>query len=260
MPRLQILPPTTEPNRSPLERLHTPSKTTTLLGYRYFRPCLRWEFGFTCAFCLIHEADLHEFGVEGTGLTWIEHFVPVGLKPELGNEYTNCFYSCRFCNSARGTRANEDEVGRRLLNPCEDVWGEHFEICEDRLVPLTRHGEYTLDIYDLNDARKVRCRQRRRERLGEWLELIKRGPRMVIRLLDHAIEVQDPTLRRELLDEAELLRRFIKTAERELIRFRALPDDRDRSCRCDHTDHHRLPKWLLRQVFEFSVQASATSE
>lgn len=83
-----------------IERTHTPAAGR----YPTYRPCLRWDFAFACAFCLIHEADLAEHGVEGTGLTSIEHRVPrsdPSAGESLTDDYSNCYYACRFCNGSR---------------------------------------------------------------------------------------------------------------------------------------------------------------
>src|SRR5215210_7160639 len=131
---MRILPRRTRPFPVKLERRHTPRPTRGRRGYQAFRPCLRWEFGFTCAFCLAHESDLVEHGAEGTGLMTIEHFLPVsaGKTPveaeTLANDYGNCFYACRYCNGARIAAPVVDLRGRRLLNPCTHAWSEHFNL------------------------------------------------------------------------------------------------------------------------------------
>ena len=67
---MRALPPTTLPASEPIARRHAPDG-----AWASFRACLRWEFGFTCAFCLLHEADFLEHGAEGSGLFATEHHV-----------------------------------------------------------------------------------------------------------------------------------------------------------------------------------------
>src|SRR5690349_1008078 len=98
---MKILPPQTLPPNARIERRHQPEGVTGRYGYRAYRACLRWEFGFTCAFCLLHEADLAPFGAEGLGVMTIEHFVPVSVDEEKAGEYRNCYYACRLCNQSR---------------------------------------------------------------------------------------------------------------------------------------------------------------
>lgn len=65
---MKILPPVTLPPRQPTTRRHEPKAAFGAEGYQAYRACLRWEFGFTCSFCLMHEADLTGGrAVEGLG-------------------------------------------------------------------------------------------------------------------------------------------------------------------------------------------------
>lgn len=253
---MKILPPTTHPAQSPLERRHDPRVAEGEAGHRRYRACLRWEFGFTCAFCLLHESDLGEHGAEGTGLTTVEHGVPVSMNGLLANHYSNCFYACRFCNRSRSDSSPVDLQGSggRLLDPVTAVWGQHFKVAGDELLPVDGDASaaYTAQSYDLNDPRKVRMRRSRRERLGEWLELLHHGPRLLDRLLERAAqEPRNPSL--TLLKAAEELRRSIQRASRDIRRFAAIPRDADRRCRCGHEDHHTLPTWLEEQIREVPV-------
>jgi hypothetical protein len=137
---MKILPLQTLPPQKKVERRHAPPETTGRYGYREYRSCLRWEFGFTCAFCLLHEGDLADLGAEGMGLTWIEHFLPASLDAEKVNEYENCFYTCPFCNRSRGTAPAVDEKGRKLINPCSHAWAERFFRRRSSLAGYNRSG------------------------------------------------------------------------------------------------------------------------
>jgi hypothetical protein len=252
---MKILPPTTHPAQNPLERRHDPWPAGGEEGYRRYRACLRWEFGFTCGFCLLHESDMAEHGVEGTGLTTVEHHVPVSSDRSVVNSYQNCFYACRFCNRSRSDSSVVDRRGKGvLLDPVTAAWGQHFKIVGDELLPVDgdANAAYTAWIYDLNDPRKVRMRRSRRERLGEWLELLRDGPRLLDRLLERA--AQEPKNRSlALLKAAEELRRSIRRASRDIERFAAVPRDADTKCRCGRDDHHTLPDWLEEQLLEIPV-------
>jgi hypothetical protein len=57
----KILPPVTQPWPQVIVRQHKPPEAK----YKTYRACLRWEFGFSCAFCLLHETDLMPCGAEG---------------------------------------------------------------------------------------------------------------------------------------------------------------------------------------------------
>ena len=220
------------------------------------RPCLRWELGFTCAFCLAHESDLVEHGAEGTGLMTIEHFSPASTAntpadvEALLNDYRNCFYACRYCNGSRNDAPEIDRRGRKLLNPFSHAWGEHFVLSDDdRLFPVPDDldAEYTAEVYDLNEARKLEMRRSRRERMDESLALIDRGPGLLDALLGLGVRSA------ELLMAAESLRKAMLSAEQSLMRHAAIPEDADTECRCGHGDHLSLPPALAEQTIDIDL-------
>ncbi len=83
---MRILPESTKPSSRRIERRHGPEERTGRRGYRQYRDCLGWEFGFSCAFCLLHEADVISYGVEGFGVMGVEHFTPVSSDAEAVND------------------------------------------------------------------------------------------------------------------------------------------------------------------------------
>ena len=155
-----------------------------------------------------------ELGVQGTGLMWIEHFELVSVADDRINDYGNCLYACRFCNSSRYvTRTNDD--GRSLLDPCSQIWSERFSLDEDdRLLPAEADPDacYTFETYDINDSRKVRLRRLRRERLADWLDLIREGGSRIRSLLElsQRVNLEDATF---LLAEAMRLHHRIDFAK-----------------------------------------------
>ena len=186
-PDMKILPSRTEPTTLAVPRRHTPR----LGAYGLYRPCLRWEFGFTCAFCLTHETDLVEHGVRGWGLEWIEHLVPRSVDEARIDDYSNCYLSCRFCNEARSDTPNVDKLGRRLLDPCVAPWADHFLREGDSLEPRVGDpdAEYTWATYDFDDERKKVMRRTREARLEDALLTLREGPERVRRLLALAEKV-----------------------------------------------------------------------
>ena len=247
---MRILPPSLKPWRTRIDRRHEPPPATGRHGYRNYRQCLRWEFGFTCAFCLCHESDFVLHGVDGTGLTQVEHFVPRSHDEARTNEYANCFYVCRFCNGSRGAKRNIDAAGNRLLNPCTDVWGQAFTLSDDEVRAGTSDAVYTRDAYDFNDPRKVRLRRRRRLTIRERLDFLKEGQAMKDRLLDRAAEVRDPELADELIDVARLIEQRLRLAWQDLELFQILP--RDLECPCAYGDEDRcsVPAALEEQAID----------
>jgi len=250
---MRILPFQTAPPNEKIERRHNPPVANSRYGYRDYRPCLRWEFGFTCAFCLLHEGDLADLGAEGMGLTWIEHLTLASQDVQKVNEYNNCFYACRFCNHSRAKAPRVDESGRKLIDPCGQAWGERFSLSDDDRL-LANEGDpdalYTSQAYDLNDARKVRRRRRRRERLTEWLSVLREGPRQVRSLVALSENVESLAQAAVILDAAATLRDCIFGAAVEILRYAAVPADSNASCDCGKEDHCRLPDWLAAQTQE----------
>ncbi len=189
-----------------------------------------------------------EHGVQGWGVTTIEHFEPVSYDETGTNDYGNCYYSCRLCNGSRGNARPVDTKGRRLLDPCTEAWGDHFSLSQDRLVPRTADARYTAWVYGLDDQRKIAPRQSRRERMLEWLELCREGPDLVDGLLAKSKNADTAAGGLLLLKAAEKLRRSILRAIKDIKRYTAIPPDADVSCRCQGNKHLELPGFLASQT------------
>lgn len=48
----------TKPWPKGIDRRHKPRAPVGRHGYQAFRQCLRWEFGFSCSFCLCHDVPI----------------------------------------------------------------------------------------------------------------------------------------------------------------------------------------------------------
>jgi hypothetical protein len=240
----RTLPEVTRPWRGPIHRTHTPRRSQ---DYQAYRSCLRWEFGFSCAFCLLHEADIAAAGGEGWGVMAVEHFVPRSQAPDLVNEYSNCFYICALCNGTRGDQANRAPNGSELLNPCDCDWSEHFAAADDQVRPVDEadgDAAYTCEAYDFNDPRKVRARRMRRlviHQCREFLATVETVNEDL--LLAHAVETVDT----QAVEMAQSLAAMRRLATLELLRYQAIPDDRPTACLCGDTSRHRLPSVLDEQ-------------
>jgi hypothetical protein len=249
----KIVPDVTRPWRRRIVRRHAPPAAKGMVGFRTYRPCLRWEFGFSCAFCLCHETDLM-LASEGWGVMQIEHFVPKTLEPARINDYENCFYVCRLCNGARGNSPNRDADGRSLLNPCATVWHERFKVTVDELQPRQESdgdAAYTSELYDFEDARKVRLRRARRKVVSQRLSYLRRSRDLEDDLLDR-LEKGGGSELVEMVDTARAVRQARKLAFEDLLRFRAVPDDRDTACACRRPERS-LPPVLDEQTIDLSV-------
>lgn len=242
------LPDQTTPPDEPTSRRHDPSPVSDRpRAYDAYRRCLRWEFGFTCSLCLLHEVQLAPFGARGSRQFTIEHRELRKERADLAGDYQNLVYACAKCNDARKTWPLHDGDGRRLLDPCQDAWAEHFRLEDDVLVATTPHGEYTRKVYDLNSETKVSLRDERSEILGAAREVLREAPGLLEELgaglLDLPAERQQSRVR-----VMKMLSTQIRQAGETLDRYRAIPRDHDDSCRCDRSDHHTLPSWMQRQL------------
>lgn len=247
---MKLLPPILSPWRVTIERRHTPAERRSRTGYRAYRSCLRWEFGFTCPFCLCHEADFAPRGAEGLGITQIEHFTPVNHDVTGIHLYANCFYICQFCNRARSATPNIDPAdGNRLLNPCEDAWAEYFYSAGDEIQPREGSSDaaYTHATYHLNDPRKIARRRYRRITIEECLDLLERGGVILTRLLKEAAIQHDPSL----VEESRVLQDALRRAWRDLEMFEVVPQDASDSCACNGEDYRSIPSVLEEQTVEF---------
>lgn len=240
----KILPSVTRPWAQAINRRHKPSRAK----HTAYRSCLRWEFGFSCAFCLLHEADIIASGVERWGVTHVEHFVPRSHDPGRAKDYDNCFYICRLCNIKRRATKNQISGGPSLLNPCDHTWADRFRVISDKVLPIGEHDEsaaYTCQTYNFNDPAKVKIREMRRRLIRQSLPFLEAPQSDYERLLDLAETKGDPALA-ELAKRANTLRRFARTV---LHRFGAIPTGYDTICHCDETAQRTLPKVLEDQTF-----------
>ena len=244
-PSMNILPAKTDLPATQIARRHNPR----IGAYPTYRPCLRWEFGFTCAFCFLHEADFVAHGIERTGFTGVEHHVPRRSAPQLADEYGNCFYACRFCNRARSRAPNVDANGRRLLEPCTTAWAARFHQHGFSFQPCDSDAEYSAEVYDLNDPRKREMRRSRAGSIGRALRLLADGPDRARRLLSVAERLPHGD-RTVVLEAAEAVHDQVVAARQELVRFRMVPADADETCRCDQNVARQLPSFLAKQAIE----------
>jgi hypothetical protein len=99
---MKILPPATQPPRQPTIRRHEPKPAQGEEGYQAYRPCLRWEFGFTCAF-----------------IAWGDHFYRSGgrLLPFQGDvhaSYTHQVYDLDDPRKVEMRRLRRELITNRL--------------------------------------------------------------------------------------------------------------------------------------------------
>lgn len=144
--------------------------------YRRYKPLLRMDFRYLCAYCEVSEGYKRGHGAFG-----VDHYRPKKHFPHLDCEYSNLYYCCNECNWHKGASwPNEIQLGRGYYfpDPCAaDPYVD--DLLEDRdgvLAARTAAGEYAIEMIRLNREPLLRFRRRRiacAERLASYRELAK---------------------------------------------------------------------------------------
>ncbi len=231
-----------------MPRKHRPRQSKATKGYQRYRQCLRWDFGFTCAFCLVHEVDWTCIGLtEGTGLFTVEHFLPQSTNKDQANLYDNCFYACRSCNTSR-RRKPVCKDGAALLDPTKVSWGRHFNATDGCLKPAARDAQYTHQAYRLDNSLKVALRRKRQRRIRECLDVVQSHPEVIANLTAKVRKKASPAEMLEDLRCIRILEKHLENAKHDLEKLAAIPRDYGRKCACNTTKNHSLPDWLEAQT------------
>lgn len=234
------LPAITTPYRRVLQRKHNPRDSN---NFRDFHSCLRWEFGFTCAFCLLHEADIMKTPYRSWGVMNIEHFILRSESISLETQYENLFFVCGLCNRDRGKKPHKDvEKGVGLLNPCSVAWADHFVAVDHKLIPKAsdQDAEYTADCYLVNRQIKVTLRKYR----SNLYEKLAKLEATILKLRSLILERNELSLV-ETLQELEWVHQHTRHVI--LESFQAVPQDAPANCRCKETPL-KMPEVLVEQL------------
>jgi hypothetical protein len=134
---------------APMVRLHGPRGYK---DYESYRPWLRDEFAFRCAYCLARE----KWG-RVTGEYDLDHFVPQRTNPARKADYDNLVYACRRCNSAKSGASVPDPMG---------MTAQALRVQPDgTLQPCSADAEALVWKLDLNGPRMVQWRSR-------WMRIV----------------------------------------------------------------------------------------
>jgi hypothetical protein len=133
--------------------------------YKLYKPTLRRDFYYSCAYCTMTEAESQGFRFT------IDHYEPQTERPELINDYSNLMYACGECNSRKTDLTPPPAAraaGYRMFRPDSDVHDDHFAIDElkddFRVKGKTTVGEFSFEIVDLNRAALRRLREIRTQK------------------------------------------------------------------------------------------------
>jgi hypothetical protein len=120
------------------------------LNYQSFKPWLRDEFQFRCVYCLWRER-WHAVGEDTFG---VDHLQPRAEAPNRICDYDNLVYACCRCNSVKID-------ARRVLDPCEEPFGDHLEVSPDGAIQgLTLRGRELIETCQLARPRIIEARRR----------------------------------------------------------------------------------------------------
>ena len=95
-------------------RIQTPPQ---FKEYKEYKPFLRREFDYCCAYCVVTEAELG-----GSKSFHIDHYCPKSKFPNKSAIYANLFYTCRDCNTYKGNywpSLWQAFLGMFIINPCD---------------------------------------------------------------------------------------------------------------------------------------------
>lgn len=113
-----------------------------------YKPWLRDEFTFSCAYCLVRETWQHG----GHRHFSVEHVTPRHADSTLITDYSNLIYACVNCNSFRQNRL--------VLNPFSVAFTNHVQIAEDGTIQgLTQNGTAHIKVLRLDDPDLTRYRE-----------------------------------------------------------------------------------------------------
>jgi len=223
-----------------IRRTHSPTERhprKRLDAWKDYIRCLRWDFEFQCPFCLLHEADLSEVGVEGQGLATVEHLVGQAEDPCQKNEYSNTYFACRFCNIDRGKHHKAKSTQGKILRPDQDIWSQHFRWRDSYFLHPCKDSYneiHTLNAYKPNKLQKVARRRIRRETIEEARKIIEAVPEYIRELESRVPELLqgDATQLKSTIKQLRFFKDRLKAASRSLQRYRRVPIDAPETCRC----------------------------
>jgi hypothetical protein len=127
--------------------------------YQDYKPLLRKDFLYNCAYCLSHEhfvGDIWTFTVD--------HFRPKRTFKHLINAYSNLYFACARCNTYKGSlwpKEHELAMGYGFVDPCATDPFVHFHFASSGEVRgLTSAGSYSIQHLRL-DRQQLRQRRQR---------------------------------------------------------------------------------------------------
>jgi hypothetical protein len=105
---------------------------------------------YCCEYCHVSEEDMY-FSPE------VDHII--SLKHGGDNTIDNLAYACFYCNRHKGSDIGTQLEGQkdliRFFNPRVDSWQEHFQHIGPEIFPISKKGEATVKILQLNHYQRI---------------------------------------------------------------------------------------------------------
>ncbi len=154
----------------PHVRKHGPAGYT---AYAAYKPWLRDEFVFRCAYCLVRE----RWYPNGPASFSVDHFVAQVIAPHRALDYDNLIYACVGCNAAKRDKT--------VLDPCQNTMSNHLQVNEAGTIEaLTSEGAEHIEVLRLDDPELTQFRSR-------MLRILKRLQDLSEVETEHRAELQE---------------------------------------------------------------------
>ena len=124
--------------------------------YQSYKLMLRLEFSGKCVYCQMPSSLK---GYESFG---VDHYRPQKSFPGLSCTYSNLYYCCNSCNSAKGSywpSPAAKELTEFIPNPCDHRMFENLRYSGAVVDWKTMAGKTAVRLLDLNDPEAVDYRE-----------------------------------------------------------------------------------------------------
>lgn len=230
-------------------------------GYSEYRQCARWDFGFSCAFCLVHESDILLFSesLEELKRETIEHKILQSDDRDASYQYTNCFYACFWCNRVDRwkTPLVRESDNATLLDPVSTPWASVYSRSGSRLTLIATESidaVYTDKTYNPNNPKKVFFRKTRDDYIQSHTEQIKACALSISENLNCLRMAIPESARLSLKRSNKALLKQIRIHFDLLVKIAPIPSDQNKNdCICRPQAHQTLPSFLESQCKDYSL-------
>lgn len=131
---------------APQRRRHGPRG---YLDYKHYKPWLRDDFSFRCAYCLCRETWLPD----GEAYFGIDHVLPRSLASGCLSTYDDLVYACSVCNACK-------KDCPEILDFSDLALAEHIEVQDDGAIrALTSRGQALIEVCALDRPALVAFRR-----------------------------------------------------------------------------------------------------